>query len=168
MDNQILEIRHDYLLAASALVPTAQRNTFFAILLMGPVAINEEIRVPEMDGATSFPLNDEQARELKEKIDQATWELIMAIANNAKDGVGVIDWSEVKRITGVTSWAQFAKGRMGGVHRSLRKMEGIPDGAVLFWEGDGWVEDGKGDYIAGTVGIDGPAIQSLQKLKYLK
>jgi len=168
MESQVLEIRHDYLLAASSLVPAAQRNTFFAILLMGPEAISEESHVPGINDATSFPLNDEQARELKEKIDEATWELIIAIASNAKDGVGVIDWSEVKRITGVTSWAQFAKGRMGGVHRSLRKIAGVPDGAVLFWEGDGWVEDGKGDYIAGTVGIDGPAIQSFQKLKHLK
>jgi hypothetical protein len=55
-----------------------------------------------------------------------------------------------------------AKGRMGGLHRSLRKIVGVPKNAVLLWAGEVWVEDGKGDYSAGTIAIDGPAVRTLR------
>jgi hypothetical protein len=54
------------------------------------------------------------------------------------------------------------KGRMGGLHRSLRKIVGVPKNAVLLWEGEAWVEDGKDDYSAGTIAIDGPAVRTLR------
>ena len=80
---------------------------------------------------------------------------------NEADGIAVIDWSVAKEITGVKNWAQFARGRLGGLHRSLSAILGQPK-STLIWEGDGWVEDGKGDYSSGTLVIDGPAVRSLK------
>lgn len=170
MDHEYLSIRRDRLLAGSALIPADQRAAFLAILFVGPDglspgAANDTIALTiedDSESPTSFNLSIDQARELKSKIDEATWIVVKKIVANAKDDVGTIEWSEVKQLTGVTNWAQFAKGRMGGLHRSLRKVTGVPKGAVLLWEGEGWVEDGKGDYSAGTIGIDGPAVHTLR------
>lgn len=100
---------------------------------------------------------------MRSKIDDGTWALIKEAVSNAKDDVATVDWSDAKRITGVANWAQFAKGRLAGLHRSLRKLDGVPSGAVLmWWDEDSWTEDGKGDYSHGLLGIDGPAVRSLQ------
>lgn len=171
MENEYLSIRRDRLLAGSALVPADQRALFFARLLVGLDGVSLEaadtvgttvVGDDYSDTSTSFPLSAEQARELRDKVDDGTWEVVKAAVANPTDGVGTVEWSEIKRLTGVTNWAQFAKGRMGGLHRSLRKIAGVPPRAVLLWEGDGWVEDGKGDYSTGTVGIDGPAVRILR------
>ncbi len=167
MDFEFLTIRHDRLLAASALVPIDQRAIFFSTLLVGPNALAEfETKADDLtddtDSPISFALSVEQARELKGKVDRDTWAVVKAIVTEPQDDVGTIDWSEVKLLTGVTNWAQFAKGRMGGLHRSLHKIAGVPKNAVLLWEGEGWVEDGKGDYLSGTIGIDGPAVRTLR------
>jgi hypothetical protein len=172
MEHETLTIRRDRLLAASALVPADRRAVFWATLVVGPEGIaldasespssSTELVDDDAAGPTSFPLTTDQARELKQKVDEATWAVIKATVSNAKDDVGTIEWSEIKRLTGVSNWAQFAKGRMGGLHRSLRKIAGVPKHAVLLWEGEGWVEDGMGDYSTGTVGIDGPAIHTLR------
>lgn len=170
MEYEIFSIRRDRLIAGSALVPADQRAAFFAKLFVGFDGVSPEVAdtgIPsalsdDSEGPTSFPLSADQARELKNKIDEATWAVVEAVVINAKDDVGTLEWSEVKRLTGVTNWAQFAKGRMGGLHRSLRKIAGVPKSAVLLWEGKGWVEDGKGDYYTGTIGIDGPAVRTLR------
>lgn len=167
-------VQRDRLLAASALVPADRRASFFTTLLMGADVLDPdpdgEIEIVNGDAfedVQSFALNASQARELKGKVDNATWAVIRAIVANSKAGVGTIDWSEVKRLTGVSNWAQFAKGRMGGLHRSLRKIAGVPGDAVLLWEGEGWVEDLEGDYSAGTIGIDGPAVRVLRAISGL-
>jgi len=167
--SELVQIRRDYLLAGSALVPPHQRATFFALLLVGPdglvpdvadttaLATNSDLGSPR-----SFPLNADQARELKNKIDPATWALIEAAVGNLKNGVATIEWSEAKRLTGATHWGPFAQGRMGGLHRSLRGLVGVPKDAVLLWGGEGWNPDGEGDYLSGTLAIDGPAVQTLR------
>ena len=162
-DSEPISVRRDHLLAASALVPEERRAAFFATILVGPEAVSQVSRPSDpSDDVSSFPLTLEQARELKAKLDDKTWAVIRSIAGNVADDVGTIDWSEVKRITGVGNWSAFAKGRMAGVHRSLRKLPGVPTDAILLWEGEGWVEDGKGDFSAGTIGIDGPAVRALR------
>lgn len=171
MDHEFVSIRRDRLLAGLALIPPEHRTTFLAMLFVGLdglsyVGFNR--LSPETDNdlekPTSFPIDIDQARELKSKIDESTWAVIQKIISNSKDDVGTIEWSEVKQTTGVKNWAQFAKGRMGGLHRSLRKIAGVPKSAVLIWEGEGWVEDGEGDYSTGTIGIDGPAVRTLRTL----
>lgn len=169
MEHEFLSIRRDRLLAGSALIPADHRAAFFATLLVGvdglSLAIPDAKIAPAIDDAnssTSFALSIDQARELKSKIDEATWAVIKAAVAHPTNDVGTVEWSEVKRLTGVTNWAQFAKGRMGGLHRSLRNIAGVPKDAVLFWEGEGWVEDGQGDFSTGIVGIDGPAIRTLR------
>ena len=167
MENEFVSIRRDRLLAGSAFVPTEQRNAFFTTLFVGSDGVanipNLEVE-DDADAPTSFPLRADQGRELRKKIDEATWEVVKTIVSNAKDDVGTIEWSEIKKLTGVANWAQFAKGRMGGLHRSLHKITGVPKDAVLLWEGEGWVEDGRGDYSTGTVGIDGPAVRTLRSV----
>jgi hypothetical protein len=167
MEQEFFSVRRDRLLAASNMVSVEQRAVFFAMVFVGSDGLSDEVVIAPSNGddsdtPTSFPLNVEQARELKSKIDDTTWAVLKAAVSGAKDDVGTIEWSEIKRLTGVSNWAQFAKGRMGGLHRSLRKIAGVPKNAVLLWEGEGWVEDGKGDFSTGTVGIDGPAVHVLR------
>jgi hypothetical protein len=171
VEHEFFSIRRDRLLAGSALVPADQRAAFFAILFVGSDGLSRDtadttahVIDDDSESPASFPLSIDQARDLKDKIDEATWAVVKVAVANAKDDVGMIEWSEVKRLTGVTNWNQFAKGRMGGLHRSLRKITGVPKDAVLLWEGEGWVEDGKGDYSTGTVGIDGPAVRTLRAM----
>jgi hypothetical protein len=172
VEHEFISVRRDRLLAGSALISAEQRATFFATLFVGLDGLshaaadtNSAITFDDdLEKPTSFALSIDQARELKSKIDEATWTVVKATVANSKDDVGTIEWSEVKRMTGVTNWPQFAKGRMGGLHRSLRKIGGVPKDAVLFWEGEVWVEDGQGDYSAGTIGIDGPAVRTLRTL----
>lgn len=174
MDVETFTVRRDRLLAATALVPEAQRAVFLATLFVGTEgtahrpqvqqSAAEQEKADASEGPTSFPLSLEQARELRGKVDEATWSVLKAMVANARDDVGTIEWPEVKRITGVANWVQFAKGRMGGLHRSLRSIAGVPRNAVLIWEGEGWIEDGKGDYSTGTVAIDGPSVRTLRAI----
>ena len=60
-----------------------------------------------------------------------------------------------------SNWVQFARGRLGGLHRSLSSIIGQPK-STLIWEGEGWFEDEEGDYSSGTLAIDGPAVRSLR------
>ena len=133
----------------------------FALTLLG-ISSNHEATSSDQDGyQRSAQITPEQARELMGKVDKKTVEFIRRALENETDGTAVIDWSEVKEITGVGNWAQFAKGRLGGLHRSLGSIIGQPR-SILIVEGDGWVEDGKGDYSAGTLVIDGAAVTSLK------
>lgn len=162
---QTITIAHSNLVAAAAFVPAAERLRFFATLLVG----SEVLHMDQLDSAidetetTSFAISVEQGRQLKSKLDEGTWEVLTTMVANAQDDVGTIGWADVKRITGVKNWNVFAKGRLGGLHRSLRKIAGDPN-ALLVWEGEGWVEDGEGDYSAGSLCIDGPAVRVIRSI----
>lgn len=155
----LVSVSRAALASALQLVPVEDRGEF-ALRLLGLNDLEPETGADE-EFSRSYPLTPELANQLMQKLDPATRELFRVALANVKDGVAVIDWAEVKRITGVTNWAQFAKGRLGGVHRSLNNLT-QSSGAKLLLEGDGWVEDGKGDFSAGTLFIDGPAVPALQ------
>jgi hypothetical protein len=144
---------------AMDLLPDAVKGEF-ALRLIG-ASSNGSIKEDEQSETWSTSINPEQARQLIQKVDKATVEMIRQALMNEADGIAVIDWSVAKEITGVKNWAQFARGRLGGLHRSLSAILGQPK-STLIWEGDGWVEDGKGDYSSGTLVIDGPAVRSLK------
>lgn len=144
---------------AMELLPDAVKGEF-ALRLIG-ASSGAGIGEGDHSETWSTPINPEQARELIQKVDKATVEVIRQALVNEKDGVAVIDWSVAKNITGVTNWTQFARGRLGGLHRSLSSIVGQPKSALI-WEGEGWVEDEEGDYSSGTLAIDGPAVRSLK------
>ena len=163
-----------HLLGGALLVPAAHRSAFLATLLIGPEAFAnltteaQASSTPTGDDDDekpfSFPLNAQQARKLKDKLDPATWNVIRAAVSNAVDGVATVDWSTVKGLTGVPNWTAFAKGRLGGLNRALRNIEGVSSDAILLWEDDGWVEDGRGDYSSGPLRIDGPVVRVLRSV----
>ena len=169
MEHETHTIRHDRLIACSSFVPLDQRAAFFTMLFLGPEALPEEdVSTPfDPEGPKSFPLTIEQAAKLKEKIDKDTWEVLVVTVTDPRDGVGTIDWVKVKEITGVTNWSQFARGRLGGLNRALQKIEGVPRRVQLLWEDEGWVEDGKGDFLSGTMVIDGPAVAAIRAVARL-
>ncbi|WP_156453906.1 hypothetical protein [Methylobacterium sp. CCH5-D2] len=154
-----MSVNRTALASALQLVPVEARGEF-ALRLLGLNDLKPEATTDE-EFHHSYALTPELANQLMQKLDTATRDLFREALANVKDGVAVIDWADVKRITGVTNWAQFARGRLGGVHRSLNSIT-QSTGAKLLIEGDGWVEDGKGDFSAGTLFIDGPAVQALQ------
>jgi hypothetical protein len=174
MEHEYISIRRDRLLAASAMVTASLRPSFFMTLVVGTDAIaspSESTDKSDAGDATetashsSFALTFEQASELQSKIDADTWAVIKTAAENVTDGRAIIKWSEIKALTGVTSWTKFAQGRLGGLHRSLRKIAGAPSDAILLWECDeGWIPDGSGDYLEGSLAIDGPAVETLRLL----
>lgn len=144
---------------AMALLPEAMKGEF-ALRLIGASSDTDDNEVGHSE-IWSTPITSEQARELIQKVDKATVEVIRQALMNEKDGVAIIDWSVAKKITGVKNWVQFARGRLGGLHRSLSSIIGQPK-STLIWEGEGWVEDEQGDYSSGTLAIDGPAVRSLK------
>jgi hypothetical protein len=173
MNNETVAVPLRHLLAGASLVPEAQRTAFLATLLVGADALatlTKESKAPptpigddDDDGPHSFPLNAQQARKLKEKLDPATWAVIRTAVGKVTGGVAMVDWGEVKSVTGVPNWTAFAKGRLGGLNRALRKIDAVPSDAILLWyDDDDWVEDGQGDYSAGTLRIDGPAVHVLR------
>lgn len=142
-----------------ALIPEAIKGEF-ALRLIG-ASSDTDTSDEELSETWSTPITSEQAKELIQKVDKATVEVIRQALLNERDGVAVIDWSVAKKITGVKNWVQFARGRLGGLHRSLSKIIGQPK-STLIWEGEGWVDDEEGDYSSGTLVIDGPAVRSLK------
>lgn len=155
----VFMVREHNLTRAIALLPDALKGEF-ALRLIG-ASSDSSMGKDEHSDIWSTPINPEQARELIQKVDKATVEVIRQALMNEKDGVAVIDWSIAKEITGVENWVQFARGRLGGLHRSLSSIVGQPKSALI-WEGEGWVEDDEGDYSSGTLAIDGPAVRSLK------
>lgn len=158
-ETTLVSVSRAALASALQLVPVEDRGEF-ALRLLGLNDLGPETEIDE-EFYRSYPLTPELASQLMQKLDSATRELFRTALTNVKDGVAVIDWGDVKRITGVTNWAQFAKGRLGGVHRSLNSLT-QSSGAKLLLEGEGWVNDNKGDFSAGTLFIDGPAVPALQ------
>lgn len=153
----MVSVSREALATAIKFVPAEDRGNF-ALTLLGL----SEVEVEALEEfSRSYPLTPDEAQQLVSKVDEGTGDMLRFALQNVKDGVAVINWSDIKRITGVTTWAQFAKGRMGGLHRSLNKITG-KTGAKLLIEEPGWVEDDKGDYKSGTMSIDGPAVQALQ------
>jgi len=171
---EFLSVRHDRLLAAAAMLPPAVRPKFFTTLFMGLDALGldghpddggVDYAAPEEVGAKpkSYPLTVAQAQELKEKVDAATWDMIAAaVANVDGEGLAKLAWSDVMELTGVAGWEQFAKGRMGGLHRSLKKITGAPDKTILLFE------HGFTNGETGFVAIDGPAVVSLRTVCGIK
>ena len=151
-----IEVSRAALASALTLVPSNLRGEF-ALRILGLEADGRQ----EDDAPLSFPLTLEQARQLIAKVDKLTAEVLKAAVADAKDDVGVVDWSTIKRITGVTNWSHFARGRLGGLNRSLASVTNVK-GSRLLNEDAGWVEDGQGDYSAGTMSVDGPAVRALQ------
>jgi hypothetical protein len=143
-----------------ALLPDSLKGEF-ALRLIGASSDMSTTDEEHAETWSSTPITSEQARELIQKVDKATVEVIRQALLNEKDGVAVIDWSVAKKLTGVENWVQFARGRLGGLHRSLSSIIGQPR-STLIWEGEGWVEDEEGDYSSGTLAIDGPAVRSLK------
>ena len=158
IDASFVSVSRSALASAIELVPFEKRGEF-ALKLLGLDAPFVEPAVEE-DFHRSHPITTEVAHQLMQKIDPATKEVLKIALMNVKDGVAVVNWDDIKRTTGVTHWSQFAKGKLGGLHRSLSGL--TQPRAKLLIEADGWVEDGKGDYLAGSMFIDGPAVQSLQ------
>lgn len=157
LDAALVSVSRTALAAAIKFVPVEDRGEF-ALTLLG---LNE-VEAEQTEGYyRSYPVAPEEAQQLVSKVDKDTNEVLRFALQNVKDGVAVIDWSDIKRITGVTNWAQFAKGRLGGMHRSLSGIVNKPRVKLLIEE-EGWTEDGKGDFTSGTMSIDGPAVQSLQ------
>jgi hypothetical protein len=163
-------IPRTHLVSAFALIPAAIRQTVAAQILLGSeFDFESHGSSSESDWndaePSSYPLTARQLRELKSKLDAKTFTVIRTVAEDVTDGVGRIAWSEVKRLTGVPNWTTFAKGRLGGLHRALRGVEGVTGKAVLFWwNDDEWEEDGQGDWETGFLYIDGPALQSLRSV----
>jgi len=152
--------------AATAFVPVEQRGMFaLALLELGeagdPLEITAATAEDLPNDHQSFPLTTEQARQLIQKIEAKTKNMLKEIVINPIDGVGTITWQTIKEITGVEYWSQFAQGRLGGLHRALRGINKVP-GSILLWEGEGWIPDGKGDFTAGTMCIDSAAVRALQ------
>ncbi len=174
MLEDIVSIPRSHIMDATAFVPAAHRPAFLATLLVGSSGYAAAVGAPpesgdeDEDGPSSVILSAQQARKLKDKLDPATWDVIRtAVTNMSEDAgavIGTVDWSKVKELTGVKSWTIFAKGRLSGLTRALRNIDGVPKDAILIWEGEGWVEDGHGDYSAGTLGIDGPVVHVLRSV----
>ena len=157
LDAALVSVSRAALAAAIKFVPAEDRGEF-ALTLLGLNEVEDE--TPE-EYHRSYQLTPEEARQLIAKVDKGTSDMLRFALQNVKDDVAIIDWSDIKRITGVTNWAQFAKGRLGGMHRSLSGIVGKPRVKLLIEE-DGWESDGKGDFASGTMSIDGPAVQALQ------
>ncbi len=182
-------VTQEALKSASAFVPT-ERLGAFAIHLLGldgvstathsipcvGVAVKnianeeeveeEEVEEDEYDSEgedeypVSYPITVDQALELRTQIGETSWKIISAALENTVDGVATIDWAVVKSLSGVSNWPQFAQGRLSVINKALRKIVGYNE-AWLLIDSDAWVEDGKGDYSAGLLFIDGQAVQSL-------
>lgn len=149
--------------SAISQLPQSRRGAMaLALLGIDEGEVPEAMALDEDSEFWSYALTLDQARTLVRRQDALTREMLRHAVMNERDGVAIIDWSDVKRITGVTNWSQFARGRLGGIHRSLATIPGVPSKARLLWEGEGWVEDGQGDFAAGTLAIDGPAVQALK------
>ena len=157
VSDAMVSVSHEALVAAIKFVPVESRGDF-ALTLLG---LNEVEPETAEEFSRSYQLTPDEARQLILNIDKGTGDMLRFALQNVKDGVAVIDWSDIKRLTGVTNWAQFAKGRLGGMHRSLSNIVGKPRVKLLIEE-DGWESDGKGDFSSGTMSIDGPAVQALQ------
>ncbi|KTR06897.1 hypothetical protein NS365_05535 [Aureimonas ureilytica] len=160
MSNEVITISRTDLMAALAFVPQAQRGEF-ALTLLG-------LQEPKIGTTTvfgSYPLTVDQARLLKSKLDDKTNLLIRRMLIQEKDGRAEVRWPELKKILGEdTLKGPFARGRLGGLHRSLAKMEGVPSNSKLMLMGESWVENPSvpDDYLDGVLYIDGPAVDALK------
>lgn len=164
-DLEHLSIRLDRLLAGvERYVASENRDRFLATCFVGSDALGPANEVGTTAAATSFPLNQAQARALEAKVDKSTFSVIATAVANAKDSIAVIDWNDIKRITGADNWTQFSKA-IGGLHRALRKIDRVRKDAVLVWEGEVWIQAAadEDDYTRGSLFIDGPAVDSLRK-----
>jgi hypothetical protein len=168
-----ISIQHANLLDSIVFVPPADRLKFLATMLVGAQSLTTMMTsgspttLTGEDAARSFPLTTTQARALKVKVDASTWALIKEAVSNVQDDVGRIDWTKAKDLTGSPTWAAFAKGRLGGLHRALRGIEGVADvnpKARLFWwdDDDDGIEDGQRDVADRTLCINEPALTALR------
>jgi hypothetical protein len=168
--DEFVSIRLDRLLAGSALVPPDRRAEFLAIIVAGPEALLSEVDVTDViaddlidhgEESGSYPIGVKQCLELADKIDEHTWRLLRAVASNPN---GIITWGECRAITKCPNdWNHFVK-RLGGLHRAMRRLRGVPSTAVLLWANDeGWGdEDGPSYPDSGQLQIDGQALLNLR------
>ena len=169
-------VSQEALKSASTFVPPEQLGAF-AIHLLGLDGFSkasedvkeEDVEEDEHDSEgegedeypVSYPITVDQALELRTQIGESSWKIILAALENTVDGVATVDWAVVKSLTGVCNWPQFSQGRLSVINKALRRIIGYNE-AWLLIESDAWVEDGKGDYSAGLLFIDGQAVQSLK------
>ena len=170
MADDVVSIPLSNIIDSAQFVTSAQRPAFLATLLVGArgyVSVAGEARdgaADEQNGPRSACLTAAQACKLKDKLVPSTLRVIQAAVSNIADDVATVDWSMVKELTGLRNWTVFEKGQLAGMNRVLRSLEGVPAGAILLWQGEGWVEDGKGDYSVGTLAIDGPVVHVLRSV----
>jgi hypothetical protein len=144
--------------ATTKFVPQAL-HAQFALELLGPGATaTNELPVQ----AWSHPLTVDQANQLIQKLNDKTVEVLKEAVKSAENGKAKVSWATVKKITGAPDWTTFAKGRLGGLTRSLRSIVN-DDAAVLLWWDDAWAPDPQGDWLGSNeIYIDGPAVPALQ------
>ena len=164
-----LNVNKVQLFQALGLVPADERVRFLSVVLIGELETSmlewlTSSGTTAEELSTSFPLTVEQAQALRTRANARTWSVIKEAVEHAKEGVATIDWMRVKALTGVDNWSQFAKGLLGGLNRTFHNIAGVEPDAVLLFEGDGWVKDGHGDFNAGLLVIDGPAVEVLRRV----
>ncbi|MGB9369778.1 MAG: hypothetical protein WCE79_27605 [Xanthobacteraceae bacterium] len=115
----------------------------------------------------SFPLTVQQVRQMMERVNPATVSLLRKMAENYDPSTNrlSISWPAAREITQTRNYDHFARGLLGGLHKSLRNV--TDDGnARLLWSSDetdwSWDEQ-KNDYTTGTGYIDGPAANALRE-----
>lgn len=171
MTGDLVSIPLAHIIESARFVPCAQRPAFFATLLIGAkgcagvAGILADTGNPGIEaGPRSVSLTCVQVRKLKDRLDRATWDVIRAAVENLEDGVAVVDWQQVRKLTGATSWAAFAKGRLGGLNRALANIGGVPPRPVLLWRRDDWVKGENGEYLSGTLALDGSAVLAIRSV----
>jgi hypothetical protein len=139
-------------------------NMDVEIRVDGEVAIRMEIGAPFLRlfqagplpaaVARSTPMTMGQVTELLFRVDTKSGQLLRQLAANG----GIIGWPDVQAIFDGIDKASFASGFGKGITRTTRHILGKRS-ARLIWSDDDWNEDDE----AGSLHVDGPALQALQR-----
>lgn len=125
--------------------------------------------VAQPAAARSYPVTVQVAREVvkRQEKDSVMIQILRMAVSNIVAGVAIVDWKDVRPLTGDMRWGDFGRRHRSALHRSLRSIlreEGLQntDRAELLWEAPGWTPDGKGDWLSGELRIDGPAVEAMR------
>lgn len=113
--------------------------------------------------ALSYPLDDDEATLLLNRVDDRTWNLLKTFAENSPEpGLAGLHWTKIQALTGSRDWPHFARGVMARIHRDLREITGDPR-AVLLLDTEKLDLEGQPSNQGKVVIIHGPAVETLQR-----